>query len=118
MPHFDPDSFQMPCGHFIVGYGRSDDFVIPTGGYHSSGIGKDLGRQAVETQLRHKSVLLDFGAPCGASRTRARRTARHAVQGRPNGSFVAAQASIHDMRTAAPCCNDDIKQVPQPQCKS
>jgi acyl-CoA reductase-like NAD-dependent aldehyde dehydrogenase len=27
-----------------------------------SGIGKDLGRQAVEANLRHKSVLIDFGA--------------------------------------------------------
>ena len=41
-------------------YGRSEDFVIPTGGFKSSGIGKDLGRQAVEANLRHKSVLIDF----------------------------------------------------------
>jgi aldehyde dehydrogenase (NAD+) len=47
---------------WINRYGRSDDFVIPTGGYHQSGIGKDLGRQAVEANLRHKSVLIDFGA--------------------------------------------------------
>jgi aldehyde dehydrogenase (NAD+) len=46
---------------WINRYGRSDDFVIPTGGYHQSGIGKDLGRQAVEANLRHKSVLIDFG---------------------------------------------------------
>lgn len=32
----------------------------PTGGYHQSGIGKDLGRQAVEANLRLKSVLMDF----------------------------------------------------------
>ncbi|ABE42022.1 aldehyde dehydrogenase family protein [Polaromonas sp. JS666] len=44
-------------------YGRSNDFVIPTGGYHQSGIGKDLGRQAVEANLRFKSVLVDFAAP-------------------------------------------------------
>ncbi|MFI8615431.1 aldehyde dehydrogenase family protein [Acidovorax sp. NPDC077693] len=43
-------------------YGRSADFVIPTGGYHQSGIGKDLGRQAVEANLRFKSVLIDFSA--------------------------------------------------------
>ncbi len=43
-------------------YGRSADFVIPTGGYHQSGIGKDLGRQAVEANLRFKSVLIDFAA--------------------------------------------------------
>jgi aldehyde dehydrogenase (NAD+) len=47
---------------WINRYGRSNDFVIPTGGYHQSGIGKDLGRQAVEANLRHKSVLIDFGA--------------------------------------------------------
>jgi aldehyde dehydrogenase (NAD+) len=45
---------------WINRYGRSADFVIPTGGYHQSGIGKDLGRQAVEANLRFKSVLIDF----------------------------------------------------------
>jgi len=48
---------------WINRYGRSADFVIPTGGYHQSGIGKDLGRQAVEANLRVKSVLIDFAAP-------------------------------------------------------
>ncbi|SEF22081.1 aldehyde dehydrogenase family protein [Variovorax sp. NFACC27] len=47
---------------WINRYGRSADFVIPTGGFHQSGIGKDLGRQAVESNLRFKSVLIDFGA--------------------------------------------------------
>jgi aldehyde dehydrogenase (NAD+) len=47
---------------WINRYGRTSDFVIPTGGFHQSGIGKDLGRQAVEANLRHKSVLIDFGA--------------------------------------------------------
>jgi aldehyde dehydrogenase (NAD+) len=41
-------------------YGRTSDYVIPTGGFKRSGIGKDLGRQAVEANLRHKSVLIDF----------------------------------------------------------
>jgi len=41
-------------------YGRSDDYVIPTGGYKRSGIGKDLGRQAYEANLRFKSVLIDI----------------------------------------------------------
>ncbi|MEO8137344.1 MAG: aldehyde dehydrogenase family protein [Betaproteobacteria bacterium] len=41
-------------------YGRTGDFVIPTGGYGRSGIGKDLGRQAVEANQRLKSVLMDF----------------------------------------------------------
>lgn len=41
-------------------YGRSGDFIIPTGGFHGSGIGKDLGRQAFEACQRYKSVLIDF----------------------------------------------------------
>jgi aldehyde dehydrogenase (NAD+) len=41
-------------------YGRTFDYIIPTGGYNSSGIGKDLGRQAVEANMRQKSVLIDF----------------------------------------------------------
>ncbi|WCN13737.1 aldehyde dehydrogenase family protein [Marinomonas mediterranea] len=41
-------------------YGRSWDFAIPTGGFKSSGIGKDLGRQAYEANRRVKSVLIDF----------------------------------------------------------
>lgn len=43
-------------------YSRTLDFILPTGGYKSSGIGKDLGRQAVEANLRHKTVLIDIGA--------------------------------------------------------
>lgn len=42
-------------------YGRTSDFVIPTGGYKQSGIGKDLGRQAYESNLKYKSVLMAFG---------------------------------------------------------
>jgi aldehyde dehydrogenase (NAD+) len=45
---------------WINRYGRSTDFIIPTGGFRSSGIGKDLGRQAVEANLRVKSVLIDI----------------------------------------------------------
>ncbi len=41
-------------------YGRSADFIIPSGGFNNSGIGKDLGRQAVEANLRHKSTLIAF----------------------------------------------------------
>ncbi len=40
-------------------YGRTSDFVIPAGGFKRSGIGKDLGRQAYEANLRFKSVLID-----------------------------------------------------------
>ena len=43
-------------------YGRSEDFAIPTGGYKRSGIGKDLGREAFEANLRKKSVLIDIGS--------------------------------------------------------
>jgi aldehyde dehydrogenase (NAD+) len=45
---------------WINRYGRSNDFVIPTGGYKRSGIGKDLGREVFEANLRHKSVLIDI----------------------------------------------------------
>lgn len=41
-------------------YGRSGDFIIPTGGFMGSGIGKDLGRQAFQACQRQKSVLIDF----------------------------------------------------------
>lgn len=47
---------------WINRYSRTFDFILPTGGYKSSGIGKDLGRQAVEQNLRHKTVLADFAA--------------------------------------------------------
>jgi aldehyde dehydrogenase (NAD+) len=47
---------------WINRYGRSADYVIPTGGYKRSGIGKDLGRQAFEANLHFKSVLVDFAA--------------------------------------------------------
>jgi aldehyde dehydrogenase (NAD+) len=46
---------------WINRYGRSADFVIPTGGYKQSGVGKDLGRQAYESSLRYKSALIAFG---------------------------------------------------------
>lgn len=42
-------------------YGRSNDYILPTGGYKRSGIGKDLGREAFEANLRFKSVLIDIG---------------------------------------------------------
>ena len=45
---------------WINRYGRSNDFIVPTGGFNGSGFGKDLGRQAFEANLRQKSVLLDF----------------------------------------------------------
>jgi len=47
---------------WINRYGRSGDFIIPTGGYKRSGMGKDLGRQAFEASQRIKSVLIDFAA--------------------------------------------------------
>lgn len=40
-------------------YGRSDDFGLSTGGYKSSGFGKDLGVEAIRSNLRVKSVLID-----------------------------------------------------------
>jgi aldehyde dehydrogenase (NAD+) len=47
---------------WINRFGRTSDFVLPTGGWGRSGFGKDLGRHAVEANLRHKSVLMDFSA--------------------------------------------------------
>ncbi len=41
-------------------YGRSRDHILPTGGYKSSGIGKDLGREAYLGAMRSKSVLIDL----------------------------------------------------------
>lgn len=48
---------------WINRFGRSGDFIIPTGGFNGSGIGKDLGRQAFEASLRTKSVLIDYSSP-------------------------------------------------------
>jgi aldehyde dehydrogenase (NAD+) len=47
---------------WINRYGRSSDFILPTGGWGRSGFGKDLGRQAFEANLRFKTVLMDFSA--------------------------------------------------------
>ncbi|SAL46026.1 betaine-aldehyde dehydrogenase [Caballeronia sordidicola] len=47
---------------WINRYGRSGDLIIPTGGFRQSGIGKDLGREALLASMRHKSVLIDFEA--------------------------------------------------------
>ena len=46
-------------------YGRSNDFVIPTGGFKGSGIGKDLGLEAYKANLRYKSALIDFEQDAG-----------------------------------------------------
>jgi aldehyde dehydrogenase (NAD+) len=48
---------------WINRYGRSLDFVLPTGGYKHSGLGKDLGRAAYEANLRFKTALIDFERP-------------------------------------------------------
>ncbi|ABL73031.1 aldehyde dehydrogenase family protein [Paracoccus denitrificans] len=45
---------------WINRYGRSRDHILPTGGYKSSGIGKDLGRAAYHANRRQKSVLIDL----------------------------------------------------------
>lgn len=45
---------------WINRYGRSRDHILPTGGYKSSGIGKDLGRDAYHANRRTKSVLIDL----------------------------------------------------------
>ncbi|VVD33409.1 aldehyde dehydrogenase family protein [Paraburkholderia dioscoreae] len=45
---------------WINRFGRTYDFIIPTGGFKGSGIGKDLGREAFEANFRYKAVLIDF----------------------------------------------------------
>lgn len=45
---------------WINRYSRTLDFILPTGGFKGSGIGKDLGRQAVELNQRQKTVLIDM----------------------------------------------------------
>ncbi|WP_226568404.1 aldehyde dehydrogenase family protein [Mangrovibacter yixingensis] len=45
---------------WINRYRRTKDFIIPTGGFQGSGMGKDLGRQSFESCMRQKSVLIDF----------------------------------------------------------
>ncbi|MBN9045994.1 MAG: aldehyde dehydrogenase [Rhizobiales bacterium] len=45
---------------WINRYGRSRDHILPTGGYKSSGIGKDLGREAYLANRKTKSVLIDL----------------------------------------------------------
>ncbi|WP_245838171.1 aldehyde dehydrogenase family protein [Niveispirillum lacus] len=41
-------------------YGRSNDFMLPTGGFKRSGIGKDLGREAYLANLKVKTALVEF----------------------------------------------------------
>lgn len=41
-------------------YGRSNDFMLPTGGFKQSGIGKDLGREAYMASLKTKAALIQL----------------------------------------------------------
>jgi aldehyde dehydrogenase (NAD+) len=41
-------------------YGRSNDFMLPTGGFKQSGIGKDLGREAYMANLKSKAALIQL----------------------------------------------------------
>jgi len=41
-------------------YGRSDDFILPTGGFKSSGVGKDLGREAYLASCKVKTALIQL----------------------------------------------------------
>lgn len=43
---------------WINRYGRSDDFILPTGGFRQSGIGKDLGREAYMAACKIKTALI------------------------------------------------------------
>jgi aldehyde dehydrogenase (NAD+) len=55
---------RIPAGTVWVNrYGRTHDFIMPTGGFNGSGMGKDMGRQSVEANLRWKSVLISNASP-------------------------------------------------------
>lgn len=41
-------------------YGRSDDFILPTGGFKQSGVGKDLGRDAYLGSCKVKTALIQI----------------------------------------------------------
>ena len=41
-------------------YGRSDDFILPTGGFRQSGVGKDLGREAYLASCKVKTALIQI----------------------------------------------------------
>lgn len=41
-------------------YGRSDDFILPTGGFKQSGVGKDLGREAYLASCKVKTALIQI----------------------------------------------------------
>lgn len=41
-------------------YGRSDDFILPTGGFRQSGVGKDLGREAYMASCKIKTALIQL----------------------------------------------------------
>lgn len=41
-------------------YGRSDDFILPTGGFKQSGVGKDLGRDAYLASCKVKTALIQI----------------------------------------------------------
>lgn len=41
-------------------YGRSNDFMLPTGGFKQSGIGKDLGREAYMANRKSKAALIQL----------------------------------------------------------
>lgn len=45
---------------WINRHGRSNDHILPTGGWKASGFGKDLGREAYHANRRTKSVLIDL----------------------------------------------------------
>jgi aldehyde dehydrogenase (NAD+) len=52
---------QLEAGTIWVNrYGRSDDFILPTGGFKQSGLGKDLGRDAFLGACKVKTALIAF----------------------------------------------------------
>jgi aldehyde dehydrogenase (NAD+) len=45
---------------WISYYGCSRDHILSTGGHKTSGLGKDVGREAHQANSRSKSVLIDI----------------------------------------------------------
>jgi aldehyde dehydrogenase (NAD+) len=46
---------------WVNAHGRQPDYATPQGGFNGSGFGKEMGRSGLETFLRFKTVVLNYG---------------------------------------------------------
>ncbi|WP_445679253.1 aldehyde dehydrogenase family protein [Radicibacter daui] len=46
---------------WVNAHGRQPDYATPQGGFNGSGFGKEMGRSGLETFLRSKTVVLNYG---------------------------------------------------------